>query len=48
MWFDRGHSLQPSQRRAFDLMADHYEDVLTGLEPTQMLVHVDGSAGQLR
>ena len=26
-------SLQPSQRVAFDLIADHYEDVLAGLKP---------------
>jgi hypothetical protein len=34
-------SLQPSQRVAFDLIADHYEDVLAGLKPAQILVHVD-------
>jgi hypothetical protein len=36
-------SLQPFQRRATDLIAGHYEDVLTGLRPRQMLLHVDGS-----
>ena len=38
-------SLQRSQRRAFDLIADHYEDLVSGVQPKQMLIHIYGNAG---
>nr|OQO27419.1 hypothetical protein B0A51_07870 [Rachicladosporium sp. CCFEE 5018] len=43
-WYTVG-MLEPEQRLVYDGVVEHYEDVLLGNEPSQLLVNIDGQAG---